>query len=325
MKKWIALLMAMVMMVSAVAFAEEAVFNWEIPAEAVDHGDTWTTTLKDKNIAFKVFVYEEWEFMDSSTYQPNVRAMWATEDGRTLEMGFATNEEIHVNTLEDAVAMVENAGYYYDILTLNGMDACLISTEDMTMRGMVALVPEGVLVVRVNNLTDESQVDEADNMILSVRYSVVDPSDVGVKQSTLASNAGYLIPVTINGDRVTMYLYNDYEDVPQDESWVNNQVGRRATADGRWVDFFLYSMEELGASDLNGVYDTIKNSGFEASINKINGLDAVCFYLPGAESEQGIALIMANDYVLAIKAGPIYDEAQETEAVQMLWSLTPAN
>lgn len=323
MKKWIALLMTLVMLMTAAAFAEEAVFNWEIPADAV--GETWTTTLKDKDIAFEVFVYEGWEYQDSSTYQSNVRAMWATEDGRKLEMAFGSHEDVHVNTIEDAVTMVENQGYSSDVQTVNGMSACLITSEDMlSARGMVAVLPEGVLIVRVSDLTDESQIEEADNMILSVTPRTPEKPDVGIKQSELDADAGFLIPVTINGERVTMYLYNEYEAKEKDDTWTPHMIGCYAMADGRVVDYIVFTLDELGASDLDGVLAKLKSEGDEAGIYKINGLDVVFYRQPDDIGIEGIALIMGGDCVLMVKAGPIADEAQEADVHLMFKSICPA-
>ncbi len=320
MKKWIALLMTLVMLMTAAAFAEEAVFNWEIPADAV--GETWTTTLKDKNIAFEVFVYEGWEYQDSSTYQPHVRAMWATEDGRTLELAFGSHEEVHVSNMEEAVTMVENGGYSYDIQTVNGMSACLLASEDMlSARGMVAVLPEGVLIVRVSNLTDESQIEEADNMILSI---TPEKPDVGIKQSELDADAGFLIPITIGNDKVMMYLYNEYEIKEKDDTWSPHMIARYAMADGRVVNFLVFTMEELGASDLDDVLAEIKNQGDEAGTNKINGLDVISFRQPDEQDILSIALIMGDEYVLMIKASPIADDAQADEVRLMFRSLCPA-
>ena len=323
MKRWIALLMTLVMLMSAAAFAEEAVFNWEIPADAV--GETWTTTLKDKDIAFEVFVYEGWEYQDSSTYQPNVRAMWATEDGRKLEMAFGSHEDVHVNTIEDAVTMVENQGYSYDVQTVNGMSACLITSEDMlSTRGMVAVLPEGVLIVRVSDLTDESQIEEADNMILSVTPKAPEKPDVGIKQSELDPDAGHLIPITIGDDKVMMYLYNGYEAMEKDDTWSEHMIGRYAMADGRMVNFLVFTMEEFGTSDLDGVLAEIKNQGNEAATNKINGLDVISFRLPDEQDKLSIAMIMGDEYVLMIKVSPIADDAQADEVRLMFRSLCPA-
>lgn len=320
MKKWIALLMTLVMLMATAAFAEEAVFNWEIPADAV--GETWTTTLKDKNIAFEVFVYEGWEYQDSSTYQPHVRAMWATEDGRTLELAFGSHEEVHVNTIEDAVTMVENGGYSYDIQTVNGMSACLLASEDMlSARGMVAVLPEGVLIVRVSNLTDESQIEEADNMILSI---TPEKPDVGIKQSELDADAGFLIPITIGNDKVMMYLYNGYEAMEKDDTWSPKMIGSYAMADGRVMNFLVFKLDEYGISDLDGVLADLKAEGDSAGTNKINGLDVISFRQPDDMGIQGIALIMDDEYLLVIKASPIADEAQEAEVHTMFRSLCPA-
>ena len=320
MKKWIALLMTLVMLMATAAFAEEAVFNWEIPADAV--GETWTTTLKDKNIAFEVFVYEGWEYQDSSTYQPNVRAMWATEDGRKLEMAFGSHEDVHVNTIEDAVTMVENQGYSCDVQTVNGMSACLITSEDMlSERGMIAVIPEGVLIVRVSDLTDESQIEEADNMILSV---TPEKPDVGIKQSELDADAGFLIPITIGNDKVMMYLYNEYEIKEKDDTWSSNMIGSYAMADGRVMNFLVFKLDEYGISDLDEVLAELKAAGDSAGTNKINGLDVISFRQPDDMGIQGIALIMDDEYLLVIKASPIADEAQEAEVHTMFRSIYPA-
>lgn len=323
MKKWIALLLTLVMLMAAAAFAEEAVFNWEIPADAV--GKTWTTTLRDKDIAFEVFVYEGWEYQDSSTYQSNVRAMWATEDGRKLEMAFGSHEDVHVNTIEDAVTMVENQGYSSDVQTVNGMSACLITSEDMlSARGMVAVLPEGVLIVRVSNLTDESQIEEADNMLLSVTPRAPEKPDVGLKQSELDADAGYLIPITIGSDKIMMYLYNEYEAMEKDDTWSPHMIGSYAMADGRVMNFLVFKLDEFGVSDLGGVLAELKAEGDSAGINKINGLDVISFRQPDDMGIQGIALIMSDKYVLVAKASPIADEAQEAEVHTMFRSIYPA-
>lgn len=315
--------MTLVLLTASAALAEDTDFTF-VPSEAnMAHGE-YQTIRVDAVSAFSVFVFDNWKPAAENTQGKNVIAEWTTDDGRFMLLGTLDSTQGDLNNLEDVGNMLEGRGNIVSYFNMNGMDVCISCTEDMLTRYVVVELPTDIYILGVYGMTDESQIDEADTMLYSLVHQEYEIQEIGVKSEELDMEAGHLIPININNGAITMYVNNAYQTLPQEDSWeAYHKIGSGENENGQHLDFYAAPLSELGVANLNGMYSYLTKGGYGVMAATVNGVPALYFYANDAKVERGIGM-MVDDYVFMVIASGFTNEAQESELLQMLLSISPA-
>lgn len=327
MKKWIALLVTLMLLAVSFAVAEDTDVNFVPDEEWLQFGSMQTIQLSSAT-AFDMFILNNWERDTTEDFWSfDTIAKWTNEENVKMEAMLVSFERAGFDSIEDMYTKIDEQGFIPSIFNVNGIEnVCFFAKEDpLAQIGMGMVLPEGVFMIAAGPFNTEDQAEDAMLMFTSICQKEMVVADIGLNIGEMDMQIGACKTVSVN--KVPMFEYYAYNKfVSQDQDTYSNQYvfDRMMDEDGVVLELARMPVADMRASSVLRDIKQAKDAGYAADLYCINGIDAVGFNnnTEMGITEMGVMFRIPDGSTVMIRVMHLSNEDQAIEARRMIRSIS---